>query len=89
MEKLGLAPTGTVTVVDPYGKDGPHEAPTFDVCVGIQAAPDQEMALFPNLRVVATELLRPQGFEALLGRDVLSRCLLIYDGPGKTFTLSY
>ncbi len=29
------------------------------------------------------------GYDALIGRDILDRCLLIYDGPGKSFTLAY
>jgi len=29
------------------------------------------------------------GFEAIVGRDVLDRCLFCYDGPAQTFTLAY
>lgn len=29
------------------------------------------------------------GYQALIGRDVLNQCMLIYDGPGKVFTLAY
>jgi hypothetical protein len=29
------------------------------------------------------------GYQALIGRDVLARCLLIYDSPAGTFTLAY
>lgn len=30
-----------------------------------------------------------RGFYALIGRDILSRCVLTYDGPAGTFTLSW
>jgi len=30
-----------------------------------------------------------QRIDGLLGRDVLAACLLIYDGPGQSFTLSF
>jgi hypothetical protein len=33
--------------------------------------------------------LGPLGYQALIGRDVLSRCLFIQDGPGNTFLLAY
>ena len=29
------------------------------------------------------------GYEAILGRDVLASCVLIYDGTAGTFTLTY
>jgi len=32
--------------------------------------------------------LAPQGLVALIGRDVLSNCVLIYNGPDGSFTLS-
>jgi len=30
-----------------------------------------------------------RGFFALIGRDILDRCILTYDGPAQTFTLSW
>jgi hypothetical protein len=38
---------------------------------------------------VLEQPLGPLGYQALLGRDVLSNCLLIYDGPSARFTLGY
>lgn len=29
------------------------------------------------------------GYQAVIGRDILDRCLFIYDGPSKSFTLGY
>jgi hypothetical protein len=29
------------------------------------------------------------GYQALIGRDALARCLFVYDGPGERFTLAY
>jgi hypothetical protein len=46
-----------------------------------------------NLVISALDLfevpLTGLGYEALIGRDVLSRCVLIYDGPAAVFTLAY
>jgi hypothetical protein len=39
---------------------------------------------------IVTELdLSLLGHQALIGRDVLSRCLFTFDGPANTFTLTY
>lgn len=50
--------------------------------------------LFPD-NVVVDEIvvlavpLRGQHIQCLIGRDVLSKCLLIYNGKNNTFTLSF
>ena len=38
---------------------------------------------------VLEQSLGPLPYQALLGRDVLARCLLVYDGPSSAFTLAY
>jgi hypothetical protein len=40
----------------------------------------------PDLIVQA---LRPMGFDALIGRDVLAACVLVYGGPAGSVTLAY
>lgn len=39
--------------------------------------------------MVVERAIGAAGIEALLGRDVLDRCLLIYDGPAGDFTLQW
>ena len=39
--------------------------------------------------VVASELFQAQGYHALLGRDILQRCVLTYNGSVGIFTLAY
>jgi hypothetical protein len=41
------------------------------------------------MEVTASDLLFAQGFHALVGRDILSQCILIYNGSNDMFTLSY
>jgi hypothetical protein len=44
--------------------------------------------VFPSLHL--TELdLGTLGYDALVGRDVLAKCVLTYNGPASSFTLSY
>jgi hypothetical protein len=42
-----------------------------------------------TLAVVDAQLLVAQGIHALIGRDVLSHCLLTYNGTTNLFTLTY
>jgi hypothetical protein len=44
--------------------------------------------LATDLEVVAAEDLSGSGVEALLGRDILGRGLLVYDGLARRFTLA-
>jgi len=50
---------------------------------------DPKSALRFRSQPVIEQPLASLGYQALLGRDALARCLLIYDGPSGTFTLCY
>ena len=39
--------------------------------------------------VICTELMSAQGIQALIGRDILQFCLLIFDGVHDSFSLAY
>lgn len=85
---LGLQPTGTVPMLTPSTGVIPQDADTYDV--GILIPNGQELPLiFPVLAVSASELYLAQGFHALIGRDVLADCLLIYNGKLPYVTLAY
>lgn len=53
------------------------------------------MIVHPNLRRVFSAIpvleshLAHQGIHGLLGRDVLSKCLLVYNGEMGLFTLAF
>jgi hypothetical protein len=85
---LGLQPTGVVPMLTPSTGLTPKNAETYDV--GIMIPNGQEYPLIiPTLAVSASELYASQGFHALIGRDILSQCILIYNGKVPIFTLSY
>jgi len=42
-----------------------------------------------TIPVVATDLLVQHGFHALIGRDVLGECVLVYNGSMGLFTLAF
>jgi hypothetical protein len=39
--------------------------------------------------VITARLLQAPGFHALVGRDILDRCLFVYNGSMRLFTLAY
>jgi hypothetical protein len=45
--------------------------------------------LLPSIAIVDKMLHAALGYEALVGRDVLDRCLFVYDGQDRTYTLGY
>src|ERR1035438_4967701 len=86
---LGLTPTGSVTVNTPSTGSSPHTADQYDVSLMIPSGTTTQPALVvQNLAVMCAELLAAQGFHALVGRDILSRCLFAYNGTANLFTLA-
>lgn len=84
---LGLTPTGQCNIVTPSTGATPVVLYTYDVSVwlvGTQGGPPLESAV----GVTATDLDH-QGFQVLLGRDALDRCILLYDGKAKTGVLAF
>jgi len=90
LQALALTPTGIVTVNTPSTGPQPHSAEQFDVSLFIPGALLTTPPLtIQNLPVISAELLASQGFHALIGRDILSMCLLVVNGQIKNFSLSY
>ena len=83
---LGLQPTGQTVVHTPTTGGTPHPCNQYDVSI---------MLLHPGLTltfgvvpVIASDLSL-QGIDALVGRDILVRCLFVYDGPANMFSLAF
>jgi predicted aspartyl protease len=87
---LGLTPTGTIEIVTPSTGQQVHTADTYDVDFVIGGASPEEIPLtIKNLRVCSAELFLKQGIHALIGRDILSRCILNYNGATNSFSLCF
>ncbi len=84
---LGLSPTGTTLVNTPTTGAMPQPADQYDIGFVIPA-PNGLPLFSQTMPVIACELLAAQGFHALIGRDILSQCVFVYNGSGF-FTLSY
>lgn len=74
---LGIPPTGTISVLTPSTGNQPHTCEQYDVEM-VLVHPDLSlrMAALP----VIGSVLANQGFHALLGRDILEKCLFVYNG---------
>jgi hypothetical protein len=73
-------------MLTPSTGDVPHQANLFDVSFTLLHPGLSRV--WKNVSVAESELVN-QGFQALIGRDVLGQCLLIYDGQSGIFTLAF
>jgi hypothetical protein len=85
---LSLTPTGSVNISTPSTGSAPHSADQYDVGFAIPNGGGLPFFL-RTMPVIASELLNPQGFHALLGRDVLQHCVFVYNGDMGFFTLAF
>ena len=60
----------------------------YDVSLQIVTSEPSDAFKRSVLPVVASDLVI-QGFDVLLGRDILEECLLVYDGIMGTFSFAY
>jgi hypothetical protein len=89
LEELSLTPTGTIEIVTPSTGQDTHTADTYDVDFMIGAGAEDVPLLIPNLRIASCDLFLRQGIHALIGRDILARCILYYNGEMGIFSLAF
>lgn len=84
---LSLPATGLISIITPSTGATPHNCPSYDVSAHI---PLGESGKFWSrwTCVVAESSLLHQGFSVLIGRDLLSEAIFIYDGKHGTFSLA-
>lgn len=88
-QALQLQPTGSVPMHTPSTGGVPMSADTYDVGIIIPSTPTSAPYQRPNMQVSATDLLAAQGFHALIGRDILTHCVLNYNGSMQLLTMAY
>ena len=90
LQALSLTATGVVAVNTPTTGVTPVNQDQYDIGLIIPGPSQTHVPLFVgNLPVLAAELFQAQGFHALIGRDVLSMCLMTYDGVNGFFSIAY
>jgi hypothetical protein len=89
--RLGIPSIGTIAMHTPSTGAQPVECFTFDVCLGIQSQQAGYLITHFDTLLVMESDFAAQGvvYNALIGRDVLSRGLLFYNGPHNAYTLSF
>lgn len=85
---LQLTATGAVMVQTPSTNGNPVACAQYDVAIFIPGRINGP-GLLVDATPVTESVLRPQGIDGLLGRDVLARCVLVYNGEDNFFTLSF
>ena len=88
IEKLGLTPTGSVSIHTPSTNGVAHSCNQYDVMLFI-AGTDATTGCFIDAVGVVETSLAPQGIDGLIGRDLLDRWTCIYNGAIKLFTICY
>lgn len=85
---LGLTPKGEADVLTPSTTEGPERADEYDCGLFIFAETTENPYFVRNIPVLASPL-RQQGIDALIGRDVLAKCVLVYNGSTSIYTLAF
>jgi hypothetical protein len=85
LRPLNLNPVGVVPVVTPTTKNTPHMATQYAVRL---VFPQHGGGIFDSLAIMEMPL-QGQNIQFLLGRDVLSAAILVYNGPAGSFTLAF
>ena len=86
LASLGLGPTGQVQIHTPSTGSTPQLRNQYDVSI-ILIHPNLVLQIHEQPAIAST--LQTQGIQALIGRDVLARCLFVYDGAMNLFMLAF
>lgn len=84
--KLNLQPTGQIPIHTPSTEGVPELKYQFDVSI-IFVHPAATLTI--NEHPIIESSLAAQGIQALIGRDLLARCVLVYDGAARGFILGF
>lgn|SRR5574337_2095263 len=88
--QLGLTtPTGSTLVHTPTTGSTPVSADVFDIGLLIPGAEPSHVPLVLPTVPVTRHDFSAQGFLALIGRDILCQCVLVYNGSMGFFTLAF
>ena len=88
LAELGLSPTGSAMCNTASSGDIAHQTDMYDIGL-IVPSPQRPFLARPTLPVMAALLFKQQGFHALIGREILAKCVFHYNGAAKLFTLAY
>ncbi len=87
--KLGIGPFDRIAIRTPSTLRG--QSCLCDRCnVSLTLVSGTAQTPFPSVHVIASDDFSPgEHIQAIIGRDLLDRCVLHYEGPHRTFSLSF
>lgn len=85
---LLLPASGSVAMQTPSTNGTPITCSQYDVSVFIPGAAGDGGFFIPALPILETSL-SSQGIDGLIGRDIINKCTLIYNGSASILTLAY
>ncbi len=89
LQALSLSPTAEVPAHVASDRDEPEFLEQYDVGIAIPGARSHHHPLVHPTVPVLSSKLSIQGIQALIGRDILANCVLIYNGTTNFFTLAF
>jgi hypothetical protein len=87
IQKLGLQPTGSVSVNTPSTGKTPHQCHSYDADI-IFVTAKGAVKHVPAIPVIEADF-SAQGHSGLIGRDILADFRMTYSGPDNAVWLSY
>lgn len=87
ISKLGLTPTGTMSMMTPSTGTTPVAVPIYDVSLAI-AGHAGAVHNVPVMPIMACDF-SGQSIDGLFGRDLLANALFSYAGAGQMFALAF
>jgi hypothetical protein len=88
MRSLGLAPTSAARMHSASSGGVPQPCDIFDVSLTLGGLSKPSTLHFQPLPILGLAFIN-HGFDGLLGRDVLNRLQLHWNGPGRVLKLTY
>jgi predicted aspartyl protease len=87
IQALSLPQSGSVQIHTPSTGSTPHTCKQYDVAIALSLSNQQIWWLATSLAVTESNL-SSQGIDGLLGCDVLSQCVVAFNGPAGHVTLA-
>lgn len=88
ISKLGLTPTGSVSIHTPSTNGVTHSCNQYDIMMFIPGVAAGTGCFIEALGIIETSL-SSQGIDGLIGRDLLDRWTCVYNGTAGIFTICY
>ena len=89
LSQLGLTPTGMASVHTPSTGTTPHQCLQYDVGLVVPGNQQSDPPLLQATLAVTESDFSMQGIQALIGRDLLRSCILVYNGATGLFSLAF